>query len=324
MELNKIVLHQVIKEKLGKPSLKLSKSLLPINPTTEEFVQRIIKSYSSKNPTYGIFEADLTLYPFQTYINNYVTGGDFLDFTVKSMKILEKEISGPTTTGGYVVFIHYTEKGFDFLTSVMLDNSNQFSVDDIDLTIKKLLGLDIDRLARANRVNINKWKAGGEQYLSFIKGTRNISRYFQRFIGSTDLTSSKQNTDKLKVALQSYMADKGYNDDQKRSIYSKVRNYSLKKVGDDQDLELRAISVLVNEIEPDDFIEYISERDDLEVSGVFRVTQKAHLKFLNRIIVREKGYLLEFNRDLIKSNKIIKEGNDIIIKDIPADILKNF
>lgn len=323
MELNHIVIHQIIKEQLGKPSLKTSDALLPVNDDTNEFVEKIIKSYAAKNPTYGVFEEDEVIYPFQGFAKKYLKDKKFYDFSLTAMDILKKEINKSTTTGGYVVFIDYTEKKTDFLITIMLDNSTSFSVNDANLTLKKLKSLDIDKLARANRVNVTKWQNDEPQYLSFIKGTRGISIYFQKFIGSTDLTSSKENTEKLKLAMANYMTEKKYKREQIRKVYSKVNDYSVQKYDRDEDMEIKAISVLINEMEPDGFINYLNENEDSEVSGTFRVTQKSHLKFLTKEIIKEKGYTLEFDRKLI-GTKIRKVGSTIVIKDIPADILKNF
>ncbi|SHI95804.1 Nucleoid-associated protein YejK [Arenibacter nanhaiticus] len=323
MLLKNIVIHQIIKEQFGKPSLKTSDALLPVNDDTKEFVEKIIKSYAAKNPTYGIFEEDQVIYPFQGLVKRYLNDNQFYDFSLTAMDILEKEIDKSTTTGGYVVFIDYTDKKSDFLITIMLDNSTSFSVNDTNLTLKKLKSLDIDKLARANRVNITKWQNDDPQYLSFIKGTRGISIYFQKFIGSTDLTSSKENTEKLKLAMANYMTEKKFKREQVREVYSKVNDYSVKKYDHDEDLEIKAISVLINDMEPEDFMDYLKQNEDLEVSGAFRVTQKSHIKFLTKEIIKEKGYTLEFDRKL-RGTKIRKVGNTIVIKDIPADILRNF
>ncbi|WP_045802602.1 nucleoid-associated protein [Flagellimonas lutaonensis] len=205
----------------------------------------------------------------------------------------------------------------------MLDNSTSFSVNNANLTIKKLQSLDIERLARANRINFEKWENGDSQYLSFIKGTRGISLYFQKFIGSTDLTSSRENTNNLKNAMTKYMSDEGYTNEEKRLTYHKVNDYARQKYDLDEDLELNALAVLINEMNPEGFTNYIQENEDLEVSGSFRVTQKTHLKFLTWQTVKEKGYSLEFDRGLI-GNKIRKNGSDIVIKNVPADVLKEF
>jgi len=321
MDLKKIVLHQLIKEEYEAPTLNLSDHLLPINETTEEFVEKIIKSYSSKNPTYGTFlEEDV--YQFQNYAKAYFQDFDFLEFTSKSMEILKKEIDVPKATGGYVVFIHYTQNKTDFLITIMLDKSVQFSVDDIHLSLKKLKSLDIDKLARANRLNYQKWKNGDELYLSFIKGTREVSRYFQKFIGSTDLTSTKENANRLKNALYSFMDQMEYTPSKQDETLSRIKHYTLKQIDDEQDVNLRTISILVDNENPDDFVTYIDE-NELEVSGAFRVKRKQDFDFLYRVIVKEKGYSLKFDKELLKAKKITVQDNKIIINNVPGDVLRD-
>lgn len=323
MDLHNIVLHQIIKEQLDEPELNLSENLLPVNELSIEFVEKLIKSYSSKNPTYGVFEDNDDLFPFQKYILRYFEDNDFLSFTSDAMDVLNNKINTPFATGGYVVFVHYTQNNVEFIITVMLDKSVQFSVDDDNLTLRKLKSLDLERMARANRVNFTKWTGGEHQYLSFIKGTRSVSVYFQEFIGSTDMTSSKQNTDNLRVALQTYMRDNNYDEDRKRDVLHRVKGYSLRKYEAEEDLELRAISVLVDDQLPDNFVDFITDNEDVEVSGYFRVTQKAHLKFFDKVIIKERGYSLEFDRNL-KGTKIFREGNSIVITEVPANILENF
>ena len=68
---------------------------------------------------------------------------------------------------------------------------------------------------------------------------------------------------------------------------------------------------------------HINENKQLMVSSVFRVTNKSHLSFLSRVFIKEKGYNLDFNRELINT-KIFREGSDLIIKNVPTDVLKEF
>jgi nucleoid-associated protein YejK len=198
MELKNIVLHHIKREENQTPVLNTSDHLLDRNNTiVKEFVEKLVKSFGSKNPTYGAFQEDVLAYPFQTLVATYRVNKDFLTFSVESMKLLEKEIQVPQAKGGYVVFIHYEQNGIEFLITIMLDKAEQFTINDESLDIKKLKTLDIDKLARANRINFNKFESGIDLYLAFIKGTRDVSSYFQKFIGNTDLTSSKKNSQNL-------------------------------------------------------------------------------------------------------------------------------
>lgn len=316
-----IVFHHIIKEIKGKASLKCSDKLLPINATVNEFVAKLIKNYSSKNPTQGTFQDDSDNYPFQKKVESYITDGDFLAFTQESMRILERAIDIPTTTGGYVVFVHYTEKNVDFLITAMLDKAAQFTVDDENLDIEKLMTLDVEKLARANRLNIKRWTDKDILYLSFIKGTRAVSNYFIKFIGSTDITSSKENFDKLKEATNRYFIENNIKALEKDKIKDKFKAYFDVCFEQKKDAELESISSLINDQEPKAFLDFIKEKE-LEVSGKIAIHRRTDFDSFVRNRVSEKGYSLVFDESLKKTNKIMYTGNQIIINDVPDELIK--
>lgn len=322
MIVKNIVFHHIIKELKGEVSLKCSDKLLPINATVNEFVAKLIKNYSSKNPTQGTFREDSENYPFQKKVESYLTDGDFLEFTQESMKILERAIDMPTTTGGYVVFVHYTDKSTDYLITAMLDKAVQFTVNDENLDIEKLKTLDVDKLARANRLNIKRWTDKDVLYLSFIKGTRAVSNYFIDFIGSTDITSSKDNFNKLKEATNRYFIDKKINSLEKNKIKDKFKAYFDSCFEDKKDAELESISSLINDREPRAFLEFVNEKE-LEVSGKIAIHRKTDFDSFVRNRVYEPGYTLVFDESLKKTNKIMRQGNQIIINDVPDNFLNS-
>lgn len=323
MIVKKIVFHHIIKELKGTPRLKCSDKLLPINATVIEFVEKLIKNYSSKNPTQGTFKADKTNYPFQSKADDYVKNDDFLKFTQDSMTILESKINISTTTGGYVVFVHYEEKKVDFLITAMLDKSAQFTVDDENLDIAKLMTLDVEKLARANRLNFNKWKANDVLYLSFIKGTREVSKYFIDFIGSTDITSAKENFAKLNEATNKYFVHNNLSVLEKDKIKDNISNYVVDCFQNGNDVELISISSIINAQDPNSFLNFISDKE-LEVSGKIAINKKTDFDTLFRNRVSEKGYTLVFDKSLIKTKKIQHIGNQIIINDVPAEYIKTY
>lgn len=321
MTVTNIVFHHIIKELQGKASLKCSDKLLPVTETVNEFVTKLIKNYSSKNPTQGTFEEDGDNYPFQKKVDSYLTDGDFLTFTQESMKILEKEIDKPNTTGGYVVFVHYVEKNVDFLITAMLDKAAQFTVDDENLDIEKLMTLDVEKLARANRLNIKRWKDKDILYLSFIKGTRAVSNYFIKFIGSTDITSSKENFDKLKEATNRYCNEHKIKGLEKDKIKDKMTAYFLDCLEKNKDAELNSVSSLINEREPQAFLDFINE-NGIEVSGKIAINRRSDFDTFIRNKISEKGYTLTFDESLKKTKKIEHKGNQIIINDVPDEYIK--
>jgi nucleoid-associated protein YejK len=321
MTVANIVFHHIIKELKGKASLKCSDKLLPINATVIEFVEKLIKNYGSKNPTQGTFQTDSDNYPFQKKVKTYLTDGDFLEFTQESMKILEKSIDMPTTTGGYVVFVHYTDKNTDYLITAMLDKAVQFTVNDDNLDIERLKTLDVEKLARANRLNIKRWQANDILYLSFIKGTRAVSNYFIDFIGSTDISSSKDNFNKLKDATNSYFIENNIKGLEKDKIKENISSYLVNCFEQKKDVELESVSSVMNSEAPQLFLDYIKEKN-LEVSGKIFVHRKSDFDTFFRNKIVEKGYSLYFDKSLIKTSKITHKGNQIIINDVPDELIK--
>lgn len=320
MEVRNIILHHIIKELGGKPTVKPSKKVMPLNEAVNGFVKTLIKSYGTKNPSQGTFQTDKTNYPFQTICNEYLKNKDFISFTTNAMNILKRAIDIPSTTGGYVVFVHYTENKKDFIITVMLDKSAQFVVDDDNLGIEMLMALDIEKLARANRINIDRWSNGEPLYLSFIKGTREVSKYFIQFIGATDVTSSKENFTKLRNAIDDYNRDKNIPKDQKESTREAISNYIKKCHEEDIDVNLVSISAIMNSESPEDFTNYLNE-NNLEVSGNISINKASDYDTFVRNRVKEKGYSLVFEKALIKSKKIMRQGNNIVISNIPTEIL---
>jgi len=300
----------------------LSDDLLPVNELTNEFITALIKSYSSRNPTYGAFDEDSANNPFQTYVRTYFDDDDFLVFSKESMKTLKKAIDIPKAKGGYVVFAHYDEGGQDFILTIMLDNSVKFIVDETTLDIEKLLGLDIEKVARANRVNWQRWQANHENYLSFIKGTREVSSYFSKsFIGCTDLTSAKQNANHLQDAVNKYMKAKTFTDDEKLNARRSLREYTDRRISEGKDIKLDSISALLNTDNPADFTDYIVE-NELEVSGSFRSSRKNDFKGFEIKMIKGEGYKLEYQ---IGSDnvEVDREHHKIIITNLPDSVFED-
>ena len=315
MELKKIILHQIIRENNEDSTLNLSDHLLEINETTIEFMEGLVKSYTLKSPTYGAFDKDITNNPFQTSVRVYFQNENFLEFSQKAMNTLKKAINKPNAKGGYVVFSHYKEKGEDFIVTAMLDNSIRFVVNNESLNIEKLLGLDIDKVARANRINWKQLKDRKEKYLSFIKGTRGVANYFAKdFIGCTDYTSGKENADEMQSAINNYMNMKKFVNDKKREIRKTLKEYTDKQIEKKEDIMINSISAYVDPENPTDFVGYVHE-NNLEV-GDFHSTSKADFKGFTVKTLKGSGYKLEYHRG---SEDIIldKENNQLIIKNIP-------
>jgi nucleoid-associated protein YejK len=321
MKLKNIVLHQIIREENQEPKLNLSSDLLTIDNTTNDFVKKLTKSYTLKSPTYGAFDADVNNNPFQKNVRTYFQDKDFFTFSTLAMNTLKSSMSVPQAKGGYVVFAHYTESEKDFIVTVMLDNSERFVVNET-LGIEKLLGLDIDKVARANRINWQEWQDNQETYLSFIKGTRGVSDYFaKKFIGCTDFTSAKQNATNLNLAVSAYMRDNNFSYDERNHAKTRLKKYFDEQVDAKKDITVEAISACIDSSEPTRFMNYVHENEDLKI-GNFKSDRKSNFKIFETKILKGDGYKLEYS---FSSDDVVldEENKRVIIKNVPNSVFED-
>ncbi len=321
MELKKIVLHHIDKELKEKATLNCSTKLIIINDTVTEFVEKLIKVYGAKNPSQGTFEDDEVNFPFQTKARKYIEDDDFLKLTIESMDILKSKMDINTTTGGYVIFIHYVQNQIDFLITAMMDKSAHYTNTN-DLGIEKLMALDIEKMARANRLNFEKWKNKEGRYLTFIKGTRTVSQYFIKFIGATDISSAKENFDKLKDAVKKYSVAANLPMAKQSKIREDISEYVEKCFVQKRDVEIESIAAIIDSEEPTAFLGFI-EDNEIEISGAIGVHSRSDFYSFTRNSIKEDGYHLVFEKELIKKEKITRDGNSIIIHDVPEEKLNS-
>ena len=100
----------------------------------------------------------------------------------------------------------------------------------------------------------------------------------------------------------------------------KISDYLDRQYETEKDVELSAIAAHLYPDNPSEFIDFVQD-EDIEVSGNFRLSKKSDYFMFHRSRVSGLGFKLEFEKNLIKQGKIIREDNDIVIKDLPADIL---
>lgn len=294
-----IVLHRIQREEKEEPKIHLAESLLDSkNPDVVTFVKKLIASFNPKKPSYGTFESSGMSGSFQELCKKYHSEkADFLSFTEKSTELLRGELNVPSAKGGYVIFTHYQEDGHSFLLTVMLDKSDQFTVGDEKLDIKKLQTLDIDRLARACRLNFQKWDEGNELYLEFIKGTRDVSIYFRKFIGCDDLKSAKKNSENLKNAIDFYFRESKVPESERLAVENNISKYIASCYKDKSDVKLATVSSLVKPDQPDLFSDFVEMNRDLEVSGSFSLDKPDDFKNWKKITLNRSGVKLEFDKN---------------------------
>lgn len=268
-----IVIHQVIKQAHTTfCSLKIAKTL--ISPTDKEkiFVANVKETYYKKSsPTYGIFGENDTKFKMllQEYCKKEISFYEFSKKATEYYKVIISRVS--PATGGHIIYTHYsnTNEQNEYLFVLTINNKDGFVIDD-DLNIKDIKSLDLNKIDVACLINITKWQniiinsqtTDSKTYLSFVKGNKNVSRYFMAFIDCNDNTTSTESTKRLVKALDKYCISKDY--DRATSIQKKnsVYDYCIDCITNKKEILLSAISALLDNENPNDFKEYAAQENN--------------------------------------------------------------
>ncbi len=325
MEIQNIVMHKVLEKNQGF-EVVLSPEVFDSNDETIiKFMTKIIQNFNHSKPNYGRFDSDTVGFPFQTYIRDYIDSNSFYDMTVSASNHLRTILLGSNNAkGGFLLYCQYMNtNGYKFLITAMLDETVQFKLGELHKNLVELDALDVDKLARANRLNINKWiesEGTDSIYLSFIKGTRGFSNYFYNFIGCTDQISTAKKAMVLRTAINSYMEREKYTDQQKIEKRTKIKEYLDNAIKEGNEIQLDTISTYINDLNNEDFLTYVSD-NEYPISSTFKLN-KADTKMFVRTIIKENNIKLEFDTKLI-NDLILRKGNNLIIKGLSKEVLDN-
>jgi len=211
MSIKNCILHRLEKHRNEKSTLKTRKTVLEVTQPVESLLYEIRRVYSEKTgKAYGLFQSDSIAYPFSSLLGRYLDDENtFVDFTKDAMSLFKSKIDPANlATGGYVLYIHYNANEKDYLMIVMLNDKSGVSINDHTLDVLSSTHLDLDHLHLAARLDIKLWQSGqSEKYISFVKGRKSgesISNYFREFLGCTDYTDSKEQTQVLLKVIDNY------------------------------------------------------------------------------------------------------------------------
>jgi nucleoid-associated protein YejK len=318
IEVQGFVIHKINKiAGERKATLKLANSV--ILPTAKErrFIKVTSDAYYKKSaPTYGIFE-DSDANKFQKELIAYKSKRcDFLSFSHNCMEYYKDIISDVApATGGFMVFAHYTntEKKAEYMLILSINNKDGYVFNENNLTLEDTKNIELNKIDLACQINLSKWnnftnKSDPEvkTYLSLIKGSKDLSAYFMKFIGNANKTTSTESSKRLVNTLDRFCKKEGY--DREETIRKKnlVSNYCIERMKGKQEISLAAISALINPENPNSFQEYASDEEN-EVDEIISGDPK---------ILRRIGFVKYKDKD---ENLSIEFGNELIGKRIFYD-----
>ena len=173
MKLNRLIIHEVIKNEIKQNSatVELSQSLLTITQNEENFVDHLNKGYINSRQSHGSFKTEEKDYFANEYLKYRKSPSDleFIDFSKNSTKELMKilNLTAPAK-GGFLVYAEYEDYG-SFAAVFLIRNrkGSKLIKSDNVYTIAEQIHVDVDNLAMACRINTERMDNEEENYLSF-------------------------------------------------------------------------------------------------------------------------------------------------------------
>lgn len=330
MHIQEAILHRINKDKnaagAGSATTQKRTTLLSADERLERTVEDILKIYGKSTNGYGTFNANETVYRFTVLLRGYVTAGaDFIAFTSEATDLIAAKMGDEAfSTGGYALFLRYTNQGQDWMLVAMLKLKPGTGVNEQTLELSDTLSFDIDHLHEAARVDLGKWQAGSQPYLSFIKkrqGGAEVSRYFRVALGCTEYTDSKHHTGQMRDAFEAYATDNAWTQDQKRAARQRIYDYCDTKEKAGEAVNLTTLSALIDDQNPAAFLDYVRD-NSYEVSETFKPHKATYTRF-KRISRTFGSVKVSFDvQDLLDGEVDFDEDNAcLVINNLPQELI---
>lgn len=318
-----IIYHIFEKEQQEKGSIDLNPSALTPDEHHIEFLTLLTEKYAKQaGKGFGHFGADVDVYKMPTLLTDYLSDDDFYRLSERMMNILKDEADNETfATGGKAFICEYTESDTHFVLITILTDHTTFGANDWQLS--KTQSLDLERLKYAGRINIDKWQAGEERYISFLKGKQaEISRYFKHFLGCDDTIIAKTETAKLLVLIDTFIESQEMSFDEGQSFKEEVQTYLKGLIDNKTEFNTQSFANHLYPNEPPLLIDVLSDLDT-GISDGFIPDNKV-IRRLSTYTAKTKDWRFSFNNQAITNGEITHDNGKIIINNPTDELLKAF
>jgi nucleoid-associated protein len=320
MELRKIIIHELIKEKESREvAVELSEELIPINEESTALVSALSDSYKSDRILYAIFDNSEGKYfpeKFSEYRETHRNNDDFITFTRLVMGNLVEFIRPVIfATGGYFVFAEYSENGYNFVSIFLIRDvegrilrrtQNSFSIQTVEY-------VDTKNLAMACRINENRIDDEEINYISFTQlRQQEVSEYFKTWVSIQQLESSSDYTKALYTIISQIVPPINPETNVQYPIET-FRNlvYSYTSSSPNNTVNIRDLSQHFYG-NPNTVSDYANE-NDISLDTEFRYNKRQLRKFI-KLEVNRDGINLKFSRGTLNDKiRISEEDPNIVI-----------
>ncbi|MDD5479675.1 nucleoid-associated protein [Rhodoferax sp.] len=302
-----VIIHKLIKEQQQRTAtVELRTAPLPVNPVIQRLIDRISKQYTEKvGKGFGKFEVDANEYPAQKHIREHIEANviDFGDLSNRLVQHLRTRAAAePLAKGGYVLIAKITTGASNYLLVAVVTEVVGEAITQ-QLEVVESVHVDLSQLRVAGRVDLTTWLAGGDRYISFLKGKAEVSDYFKLFLGCNDVLAPMAESKKLVTALDDFADQQNLDTAAKDNLFSLAHAYLAGLSKEKQPVELEAFSNHVWPHAPQDLRDVLTE-PERSISDGFIPDQRA-LKHLVKFEGKSQYWRLTFERKALRNREIV-------------------
>ena len=324
MQVNRIIIHELVKEAHSTDvDYKSSSNLIEVNEGINKLVEHVHIAFDQSITKYSKFDKANTENAVYKNINRYLNihnnDDQFIHFSKASLSDLAVLIKRePFATGGFYLFVDYTENGYSYIAIIIVRNKDAFNIqwNGNDFNVDETENINIEKLAMGFRINCGLYsdESNGRNYLALISHQGDdLSRYFTIWVNAAHVIDSRTNTRQLIGVIKEIGAPEGYYepDDFERDIYDwidAVRKANKNVV----DIDALSEAFFGNRM----FIrDYAQEKLGKEIDPTFNVNSN-ELKKLIRYKASTKGLSVSIDIEKFRDGTVTMENGIVTIEDI--------
>lgn len=305
---------------------------LTVNDVLRRLCDNLIAMYAKVANSNGTLGVDPLAHRFPVHLKEYFDGiTPFMPFTRASVGLIAERMGKAfLANGGYALFLRYNLDNQDFLLVVMLKLKAGAGVDADTLDLTETLNIDLAHLHEAARINLTRWQAVQQPYLTFIKGRSRqsgVSDYFREALACTSFTDSKHHTETVLRAARDFVeARTDLQPEEKRIALAEMKRRLYECLDSNRnEVPLATVAAAVNPSAPEDFLAHVTNNADASgyhLDERFTPYRKAYIG-LKRVIGKIGTVTLAFDVADVQAERVRYDPNsDSIILAAPSEKLK--
>lgn len=321
LQIEKIVLHQLIRKSESEIDVVLRDSMLENHQVVNDLIADINRVYNNKSKAYGLFNENSL---FETSVKELQCGNqDFLNFSQHSVKQLRNELAKyPFAEGGTVVFCLYRYLAVEYLLIAVLNSCHSMLVND-QLEINQTQYLDIDHADIIARIDMTEWQTepDSKRYLTFLKGRvgRKVSDFFMDYLGASEGLNTKNQNKTLVKAVDDYCQVIELDKQEKKAVREQVYGYCKGQLEAGEEIKLSNLAKELPASVDNNFSTFIASQD-YDLDDEFPV-DRSTLRQLKKFSGSGGGVTINFDADLLGERiKWDPQTDTLVIKGLPPNL----